>query len=109
MVGLADEAMATSGDYRNFRIDESGRRISHTLDPRLGTPVEHALASVTVIRPTCAEADALATALSVLGPDAGMRLAEEKDWKVLMLIRDGHAIVERMSPAFARQVEGEQS
>ena len=53
--------------------------------------------------------DALATAISVLGPDAGMRLAEEKDWKVLMLIRDGDVIVERMSPAFARHVEGEQS
>lgn len=109
VVGLSDEAMATSGDYRNFRIDSSGRRISHTLDPRQGKPVEHALASVTVIRPTCAEADALATAISVLGPEAGMRLAEEKDWKVLMLIRDGDVIVERMSAAFERHVNGEQS
>ena len=109
VVGLADEAMATSGDYRNFRIDASGRRISHTIDPRRGTPVEHELASVTVIRPTCAEADALATAISVLGPEAGMRLAEEKDWKVLMLIRDGDAIVERMSSAFSKHVEGESS
>ena len=109
VVGLANESMATSGDYRNFRIDASGRRISHTIDPRNGMPVEHALASVTVIRPTCAEADALATALSVMGPEAGMRLAEEKDWKVLMLIRDGDAIVERMSPAFIRHVSGESS
>ena len=109
VVGLANEAMATSGDYRNFRMDDSGRRISHTIDPRRGTPIEHALASVTVIRPTCAEADALATAISVLGPEVGMRIAEQKDWKVLMLIRDGDGIVERMSPAFKNHVQGESS
>ena len=82
---------------------------SHTIDPRSGRPVEHGLASVTVIRPTCAEADALATALSVLGPEAGMRLAEQKGWKVLMLIRDGDAIVESMSAAFQQHIDGEQS
>ena len=41
VVGLSEESMATSGDYRNFKIDASGRRISHTLDPRSGRPVEH--------------------------------------------------------------------
>ena len=109
VVGLSEESMATSGDYRNFKLDASGRRISHTIDPRSGRPVEHGLASVTVIRPTCAEADALATALSVLGPEAGMRLAEQKGWKVLMLIRDGDAIVESMSAAFQQHIDGEQS
>ena len=106
VVGLSEESMATSGDYRNFKIDASGRRISHTIDPRSGRPVEHGLASVTVIRPTCAEADALDRRCP--WPRGRMRLAG-KGWKVLMLIRDGDAIVESMSAAFQQHIDGEQS
>ena len=101
--------MATSGDYRNFKIDASGRRISHTIDPRSGRPVEHGLASVTVIRPTCAEADALATALECPWPRGRNALGGAKGWKVLMLIRDGDVIVESMSAAFQQHIDGEQS
>ena len=77
VVVLRDQGMATSGDYRNFRM-ENGLRNSHLLDPRTGSPVRHGLASVTVVHRRVAVADAWATALSVLGPNEGMRLAESQ-------------------------------
>ena len=86
VVGLQDTAMATSGDYRSFVINE-GERISHTIDPRTGRPVKHGLASVSVIHPSCMTADALATALNVLGPEAGFALAERRGWPALFIVR----------------------
>nr|WP_276603291.1 FAD:protein FMN transferase [Nannocystis pusilla] len=77
VVPLRDAALATSGDYRNYR-EEAGRRISHTIDPRSGRPIDHKLASVTVIHRTAALADAYATALNVLGPEDGFALAERE-------------------------------
>jgi thiamine biosynthesis lipoprotein len=75
VVPLAGQAMATSGDYRNY-FEAGGRRYSHEIDPRTGAPVEHRLCSVTVVAEDCMRADALATALLVLGPERGVRLAE---------------------------------
>jgi len=72
---LQDIAVATSGDYHNYR-NVQGKWISHTIDPRTGKPVPLSLASVTVIAPTCLEADGLATAIMVLGPTAGLSLLE---------------------------------
>ena len=74
VVELGDAAIATSGDYRHW-TDNGGARISHTMDPRAGRPVQGALASVTVIAPVCADADAYATALLVLGEQAGLAQA----------------------------------
>lgn len=85
VVSLEGEALATSGDYRNF-YERDGKRYSHTLDPRTGRPVEHSVASVSVIAPTCAEADAWATALLVLGPD-GVALAESRGLAAYFLTR----------------------
>lgn len=85
-VPLRDAAIATSGDYRNF-FEHGGRRYSHVIDPRAGWPVAHDLASVTVVSPTAARADALATALLVLGPVAGMELAEREKIAALMSVR----------------------
>ncbi len=105
VVPLRDGAMATSGDYRNRREVEGGW-VSHTIDPRTGRPVEHRLASVSVVADTCLEADGLATALEVLGPDDGYALALENGWAALFLIRgaDG-AIAERATPAFSALAE----
>jgi thiamine biosynthesis lipoprotein len=89
LVGLPDMSLATSGDYRNYYEDEDGQRISHTIDARNGRPITHALASVSVIHEDAIMADAWATALSVLGPDEGMAMAEEQGLPVLMLVRDG--------------------
>jgi len=96
---LTDIALATSGDYRNFVVRD-GRRLSHTIDPRTGRPVEHAGASVTVLADRCMTADAWATALMVLGPEAGYELAVARSLPVLFLIHDGKGgFSERSTPA----------
>jgi len=87
VVILASQALATSGDYRNF-YEENGERFSHTIDPKTGRPIKHKLASVSVLSDSCARADALATALNVLGPIDGPKLAEEKGIAALFIIRD---------------------
>lgn len=88
IVELRDRAMATSGDYRNFYI-EDGQRRSHTIDPRTGRPVEEGPASVTVISGSATEADAWATALMVLGTEEGLALAEQWEIAAMSLHRDG--------------------
>ncbi|MBN2217646.1 MAG: FAD:protein FMN transferase [Pirellulales bacterium] len=99
VVPLVDRAMATSGDYRNY-FERDGRRYSHLIDPRVGRPIAHRLASVTVLADRCMEADAWATALSILGPEAGMRLADDRGIAASFLIRQGDVFVERRSAAF---------
>ena len=101
VVPLSNLALATSGDYRNVREVE-GRLVSHTIDPRTGRPVDHRLASVSVIAESCLMADGMATALEVLGPDEGYDLAIERGWAALFLTRDGDAITARATPAFDR-------
>jgi thiamine biosynthesis lipoprotein len=73
---LHNQAIATSGDYRNFRMLE-GKRIFHILDPRTGYPAASGIASVTVVAANSMTADALATTLSVLKPALGMDLLEK--------------------------------
>ena len=70
-------ALATSGNYRNFKMVD-GKRIGHTLDPRTGKPVEHQTASVSVVSPSCMEADGWATALLVLGAEEGIPIANRE-------------------------------
>jgi thiamine biosynthesis lipoprotein len=106
IVPLADAALATSGDYRNFRVVD-GQRLTHILDPRRGRPIHHRLASVTVVHPSCTTADALATGLMVLGPEEALALAAQRDLAVLLLVRDGEGgFEERASPAFERVMAG---
>lgn len=101
VVGLEDQAMATSGDYRNF-YRRDGVRLSHLIDPRIGRPIAHRLASVTVIDPSAARADALATALSVLGPGPGYALAEREGIPAYFIVRDATGELEsRATSGFA--------
>jgi thiamine biosynthesis lipoprotein len=90
VLSLHDAAVATSGDYRHW-VEVQGRRLSHTMDPRSGGPLAASPASVTVVARTCAEADAWATALMVLGVDAGAALAHETGLDALFLMRAGGA------------------
>jgi thiamine biosynthesis lipoprotein len=92
-VPLTGVALATSGDYRNF-IVRDGVRISHTIDPRTGRPIAHDLASVSVIHSSCMTADALATALEVLGPEEGFALAQRQKIPALFLVRAGELVFE---------------
>ena len=68
IVSLSGKAIATSGNYRNFYIS-NGRKIAHTINPMTGYPAQQDILSSTVLAPTCAEADAFATAFMVLGLD----------------------------------------
>jgi len=99
VINLTDTAMATSGDYRNF-FEVDGQRFSHTIDTRTGKPVTHSLASVTVVDEKAWRADALATALLVMGPEDGLAFAEREGLAVLMLLRTDDGIEERQTAAF---------
>jgi thiamine biosynthesis lipoprotein len=99
-VSLLNLSMTTSGDYRNF-YEVDGVRFSHILDPRTGRPISSQLASVTVIDELAVRADAFATALMVLGPDAGMALAERLNLAALFLVREAEGgFLERTSSRF---------
>jgi thiamine biosynthesis lipoprotein len=91
VVSLQDMAMATSGDYRNY-YEVEGERVSHLIDPRTLRPVEHRLASVTVVAPRCSTADAWATGLSVLGIPDGFDTAERLSLAALFIVRDAEGI-----------------
>ncbi len=82
---LRDQAVATSGDYRNF-IEVDGTRFSHLLDPRSGSPIPWRGFSVSVVHSEAAQADAWSTALSVLGPDEGLALAERLELSVVFVV-----------------------
>jgi thiamine biosynthesis lipoprotein len=101
VVAMTNLSMATSGDYRNY-FEKDGRRYSHEIDPTTGYPIRHHLASVSVLAPDCAVADAYATALMVLGPDKGYALAERKGLAAYFIVRraDG-SFEERQTAAFA--------
>ncbi len=96
---FTDGSLATSGDYRNY-WERDGIRYSHTIDPRTGRPVEHALASTSVFHESCAVADARATALMVLGPEKGLRWADQNDIAALLLVYREDSLEERPSAAF---------
>jgi thiamine biosynthesis lipoprotein len=98
---LAGQSLSTSGDAHNS-FTHAGRRYGHILDPRTGEPVASLLASVSVVAPTCAQSSARATALFVLGPDAGFALAVRERWSALFLIREGPSFTARPTPEFTR-------
>jgi len=105
VVHLTNTGMATSGDYRNY-FEYNGSHYSHTIDPRTGRPITHNGASVTVVADTAAFADAAATALLVMGPEAGLALAERESIAAYFLLRLESEFEERMSSLFAAEVLG---
>ncbi|MCB1317337.1 MAG: FAD:protein FMN transferase, partial [Leptospiraceae bacterium] len=83
---LADRAMATSGNYRDYFVAD-GELYAHIIDPRSGFPADSRVASATVIGPSCMTADGLATAMMVLPPLQGLRLIESmEDYDAMILI-----------------------
>ncbi|OHV81809.1 FAD:protein FMN transferase [Ensifer sp. LCM 4579] len=103
ILALQNAAVATSGDYRHW-VGVQGRRLSHTIDPRRGAPLMDGPASVTVVTRTCAEADAWASALMVLGPDAGAARADQLALDALFLLRGdpGGISARRVGHLFSR-------
>ena len=78
VVSISNQAMATSGNYRNFKEYENVP-YSHIINPRTGRPTQSNIASVTVVAPNCMDADALATALNVMEVEEGLELVESLD------------------------------
>lgn len=98
LVALHDLAIATSGCERSFI--SNGQHFSHTLNPRTGYPIMNGMITATVLHRSCMEADAYATALMVLGPDAAIDFAVAHDLAALILFRrDDGSIIERTTPA----------
>lgn len=94
---LDEGGVATSGDYRQFG-ERDGTRTTHIIDARTGAPIGGALASATVVAPTAMQADALATALMVLGRDAAA-FAETHDVAALLVFRSERGFTTQTSPA----------
>jgi thiamine biosynthesis lipoprotein len=102
VVPLDGLAMATSGDYRIY-FEQGGRRYSHEIDPATREPVRGSLASVTVVAKDCAWADAMATALFVMGAERGHAFAVEQGMAACFIERaQGGRLADRQTPAFAR-------
>ena len=99
-VALAGRSIATSGDYRRAFL-HGGQRFSHSIDPQTRRPIAEGVATVAVLGESCMLADAQATAITVLGPDRGMRWAAARGLAVQMLLRDGATFREKLSPALA--------
>lgn len=101
IVGLSDISLSTSGNYRKFYMVD-GKRISHTIDPKTGRPVDHSLASASVLHPNCALADSYSTAIMVLGPEKGLAFAEKLNLPVLLLIHgENGELITRETASFA--------
>lgn len=106
VAALFDLAVATSGDWRRAFVHHE-RLYPHTLDGTSGRPVDNGLAQVTVFDASAMRADALATALTVLGPFDGPEFAEAMGLAAHFVERTPRGLVERMSPAFAAMMDDE--
>lgn len=91
VISLSDCAFATSGNYRRYYIDDEGRKVGHTIDPRTGRSAVSDLLSATVVAPTCAEADAFGTMFMALGKEKALEKARvlEKQGILVYFITSG--------------------
>ncbi len=103
-VALSDLAVATSGDYRRYRMD-GDRRLSHSVDPATGAPIAPGVASVTVLHDSAMLADAWATAITISGPDRGMTLATRHNLAARLILRAEEGAREHMTPALAAMLD----
>lgn len=99
VITLTDKAMATSGDYRNY-FETDGKRYSHIIDPTTGRPITHKLVSVSVIDKTCTRADALATGLTVLGPEKGIDVATKENLSAFFIVKTADGLKETATGDF---------
>lgn len=103
VVKLSGRAIATSGDYRNF-FEIDGTRYSHSIDPKTCAPVDHEMAIASVIADDCMTADAIATAVMVMGQEKGAALCEKLGYPLLTVHRsdtaDGRPYITEASSDF---------
>lgn len=98
-INVSGYAVATSGDYRNYR-EIDGQRVSHTIDPKTGVPVRHKLASVTIVADSAMLADAYATALAVMGPERGLAFAQATGLAAYLIVKEEDGFGVKYSQAF---------
>ena len=103
IISVGNAAIATSGDYRNY-FENNRERFSHSIDPRTGRPITHRLASVSVVSHTAIYADAMATALMVLGPDKGLKVAEREGLAAVFIVRSTDGFIEKSTQKFIQEV-----
>ena len=99
-----DNAVATSGDYRNY-FEADGIRFSHIIDPDTGKPIHHKLVSVTVIHPSSMTADGLSTTLMVMGMEKGMAFAAKNDLAALFISKTENGFDERFTVKFKQYLK----
>ena len=103
IISVGDNAVATSGDYRNY-YEHDGVRYSHLINPTTGYPIKHNLVSVTVVHASSMTADGLATALNVMGKEKALELAETYDIAVLLITKEKDGFTEYTSSKFEQFV-----
>lgn len=91
-------SLMSSGTYRHY-FDEQGKRFSHILDARTGRPVSHQTVSVAILHPDPTIADAWSTALSCMGSEEGLKIAEAEGLAVLYIDQQGDQLIEKHSSA----------
>ncbi|WP_295936036.1 FAD:protein FMN transferase [uncultured Alistipes sp.] len=105
-ITLTDGGLATSGNYRRFYLDANGNKVAHTIDPRTGRSAVSRLLSVTVVAPTCAEADALGTMFLAMGADDALATARSMPGikAYFILAGDDDTYEEYVSPAIEAMI-----
>ncbi|MFT5846056.1 MAG: thiamine biosynthesis lipoprotein [Psychroserpens sp.] len=97
-ISLKDQAMATSGTYRKFKIDENGNRFTHIINTKTGYPSKTNILSVSVIAKDCMTADGYATAFQVMGIDKVRTfLKSHPELKVFMIFENEQSEFETLS------------
>jgi len=99
-----DNAVATSGDYRNY-FEADGQRFSHIINPATGKPIDHNLVSVTVIDPSSMTADGLSTMLMVMGAEKGMDFAIKNNLAALFISKTEHGFSEQFTVKFKQYLK----
>lgn len=99
---IEDKAIATSGNYRRYRLS-NGRLVTHIINPKTGDPIESSIVSVSVIAPSCSMADGLATAIMVMGEERGLQLIESLiDTEVCIITQEDDSFSFHKSSGFSQ-------
>ncbi len=95
---VKDEAMATSGTYRKFKVDENGNRYAHIINTKTGYPTKTNILSVSVIAPDCMTADGYATAFQAMGIESATRFLESyQELKAYFIFEDENKTLQTLS------------
>lgn len=106
VISVDNLSVSTSGDYRNY-FEDNGRRYSHTFDARLGRPVAHDLAAVTVLDASALRADGYSTLLLILGSQQGWDFAVAHGIAAILVTRIEGGFISKATPAFERMMKGQ--